>query len=430
MSEHPTRSSRRGRRRRQRWADAVQARTAWLGRWRARVARWLAPVTDFVSPLGFAVLGIGLGAVLLATVAGWAEFALLGYIFLGVFLVCVLLTVGRTDLHVSIALDPSRVTVGEQSTGLVQVLNRRSGRLFRLVLELPVGSSSARFNLPTLAGQSRYDQVFHVPTTRRGVIAVGPVTTVRGDPFGLVHRTVRWTEQLELFVHPHLVRLGSFDSGLLRDLEGRTTTDMSVSDLAFHALREYQPGDDRRYIHWRSSAKASAGAATTTFLVRQFLDTRRSHLCVVVDADDLAYNDPDDFEIAVSAGASVAIRAIREEIQTTVVVGDQIVHEGGGRRTLDGFARATPIRQPLAALVATAVRVAPATSIAMLVTGAGAEFADVRRAIANFPVDVATVVLRVDPAQAAGVSSTHGATVLTIGSLAELPRVLNAVAVL
>ena len=102
---------------------------------------------------------------------------------------------------------------------------------------------------------------------------------MRGDPLGLVRRTVRWTDVTELFVHPRTVSLESLGAGLLRDLEGETTQDLSMSDLAFHALREYQPGDDRRYIHWRSSAKAGR------LLVRQFLDTRRSHLSVVVDTD-------------------------------------------------------------------------------------------------------------------------------------------------
>ena len=117
-------------------------------------------------------------------------------------------------------------------------------------------------------------------------------TTVHGDPLGLVRRTVAWTERTELFVHPLTVSLESLGAGLLRDLEGTVTPDLSMSDLAFHALREYQPGDDRRYIHWRSSAKHDR------LLVRQFLDTRRSHLAVVVDTSPEVYaRDVDDVAI-------------------------------------------------------------------------------------------------------------------------------------
>ena len=124
---------------------------------------------------------------------------------------------------------------------------------------------------------------------------------MHGDPLGLVRRTVAWTERTELFVHPFTVSLESLGAGLLRDLEGTVTPDLSMSDLAFHALREYQPGDDRRYIHWRSSAKHDR------LLVRQFLDTRRSHLAVVVDTSPEVYaGDADDVELAISCAASLA----------------------------------------------------------------------------------------------------------------------------
>ena len=73
-------------------------------------------------------------------------------------------------------------------------------------------------------------------------IVVGPVRSVRGDPFGLARRSVRWTRPVELFVHPLLVSLAGASSGLLRDLEGQATRDLSDSDLSFHALRDYVAG--------------------------------------------------------------------------------------------------------------------------------------------------------------------------------------------
>ena len=82
-----------------------------------------------------------------------------------------------------------------------------------------------------------------------------------------------------------MVALESLGAGLLRDLEGVSTDAVSQSDLAFHALREYVPGDDLRHVHWRSSAKVMAAAGETQLLVRQYLDTRRSHATVVVDDD-------------------------------------------------------------------------------------------------------------------------------------------------
>lgn len=113
---------------------------------------------------------------------------------------------------------------------------------------------------------------------RRSLEAIsssGPAVSVRGDPLGFVRITVGMTDRVELFVHPVTVPLEPLGTGPPRDLEGCTTNDVSMSYLAFYALREYVPGDDRRHIHWRSTAKLATSTQDGRFLVRQYLDSRR-----------------------------------------------------------------------------------------------------------------------------------------------------------
>lgn len=388
---------------------------------RARLLPLFAAVTGF----GWTLLALTCCGWVAAAVSGWNEARVISLACGALFVLCAAFTLGRTQLRVAIVLQPQRVFAGDTAAGRLSVVNVRRGRLPQLPLELPVGTTVGRFNLPTLGSGKSYDEQFFVPTSWRGVIPVGPASTVRGDPFGLLRRAVRWTGVLEVFVHPRLVALQPVDSGLLRDLEGQRTPDLSMADLEFHALRDYAPGDDRRYIHWRSSAKVSSGSEGGKFLVRQFLDTRRSHLTVVVDGNAAAYPDLEHFEVAIAAGASVAVRAIRDEVDTTVVAGRQVIDEGNAQRTLDGFARATLGVTPLAQLTAEATRVAPGTSIALVVTGSGTEFAEIRRAAAQFPLEVNTLVLRVDPTKPSGITSILELKVLNLAELSDLPRLLN-----
>ncbi len=237
--------------------------------------------------------------------------------------------------------------------------------------------------------------------------------------------------------------LESLGAGLLRDLEGSVTEDQSMSDLAFHALREYQPGDDRRYIHWRSSAKAGR------LLVRQFLDTRRSHVTVLVDPDPRSYRfgeqtareitagrtqpPPDgslpvvrDLETAISVGASVAVRAHRDEQDVTVVCGRYTVTDGTAQRTLDTLARVEPGEADVVAMATTAATVAPDTSVVLIATGPGREFVDLQRCAAQFGPEVRTVVVVVDPEAGRGIRHAGGLTLLSLDALASLRVALAA----
>jgi uncharacterized protein (DUF58 family) len=270
---------------------------------------------------------------------------------------------------------------------------------------------------------------FTVRTQRRGVIAVGPATTRRGDPLALFSRDVRWTDVTEILVRPPMVPVESLGAGLLRDLEGVSTEAISQSDLAFHALREYVPGNDLRHVHWRSSAKVMASAGENQLLVRQYLDTRRSHATIVVDDNAAAYADAEDFEIAMSVAASIAVRAILDDFETSFVCGEHASSGGagdsGGSRALDAVSRAKLGNRGLIATAQQAARLALDTSLLFLVSGSATPYETFLRAAAVFPPEVRRFAMIVDPAAGTRVADAAGLPVLRLADKADLGPLLR-----
>lgn len=381
-------------------------------------------VLDVISPLGWTALGFGVVGLAAGWVLGWQEFRILGATLLLLVALATIFLIGRTLLEVEFELEPARIVAGESSAGRIGVTNVALAPLLPLAVEVPVSDAAARFTLPLLAPQGTFEDLLVIPTRARGVIDVGPVRTQRGDPLGLLRRELEWTERRELFVHPRTVALESLGTGLLRDLEGQTSNDVSMSDLAFHALREYVPGDDRRYIHWRSSAKASGASGQGTFLVRQFLDTRRSHVAVVVDVDEAAYDEPDEFELALSCGASVTLRALADEMETTIVCGEHAAVQPVPHLALDTYSRARFGPWTLPASTGRLGTLAPDVSAVVLVTGRHTPFEVLQRSRAYLAPQVRLLAIQVTPGEALSYREASGVAVVTVSELSELPLVL------
>ncbi|MDN5765700.1 MAG: DUF58 domain-containing protein [Humibacillus sp.] len=409
------------------------------------VWRPVSRVLGWVSPLGWSILALGVVCWVAGTHWGWTELLMVAGAALVLFVICLALAMGRTRVTIVAEVDPRRVVVGDPATGRIIVTNEARTPMLPILVELPVGLSAARFVLPALTPGHAHEELFVVPTSRRGVIEVGPATTVQGDPLGLMRRTLTWTDRTELFVHPRTVALESLGAGLLRDLEGATTEDLSMSDLAFHALREYQPGDDRRYIHWRSSAKAGR------LLVRQFLDTRRSHVSVLVDPDPeqyrsghgktgqadrevvrdvMAANAPTaiqaDVEAAISVGSSIMVRVMLDEQDATIVCGDQRVTKAVPQVGLDAMSRVVPGPVDFFAMSLDAADLAPDTSTVFLVTGPHRPFIELQRAAGQFSQEVAKVVVVIDPQADHGIRRGGGMLLLTLSRLEDLRLLLVA----
>ncbi len=404
---------------------AVVRGTRAVGRAFGHVGRRLSGV---ITPLGWVVLALIPVALAAGYLLGWLELVAAGWgaVLLALAAACFL--VGRAPYRMALNLPHRRAVVGETARGAVTVDNP-AGRRLGTVMEVPVGDSVVELALPGMRRGMTHTQDFAIPTEKRGVIAVGPVRTVRGDPLGLIRRELSWTERLELVVHPRTVSVPSTSTGLIRDLEGTPTRDLTSSDVAFHALREYQSGDDRRYIHWKSTAK------TGTYMVRQFEQTRRSHLVVALSLSTHDFASEEEFELAVSVAGSLGVRAIRDGRTVSVVV-SAITPEFAKRRVyavhplathqpdrlLDDLAvvgasvDALPVRD-MARIVADGT---PGISVAFLICGSRTSPAELRSAAAGFPQDVEVVAVVCDPDAVPGMRRLAGLNVLTIGYLEEL----------
>ncbi|MDM7853763.1 DUF58 domain-containing protein [Cellulomonas alba] len=374
-----------------------------------------------ITPLGWgtavvAVLGLVVGRRL-----GWLELAAVGAACAAVCVVALLMTIGRARYAVDLDLADHRVRVGDRATGGLEIRNAARRRALPSRVELPVGASVAELAVPSLAPGASHDELFSIPTSRRAVIVVGPVRSVRGDPLGLVRRSVRWTQPVELFVHPALVGLAGANAGLLRDLEGQATRDLSESDMSFHALRDYVAGDDRRNIHWRSSARHDR------LMVKQFEDTRRTLTALALATSPADYTDDDEFELAVSAVASIGVQTLRDERELAVLAGPGALRVDTPPRLLDdcsGLALAAG-DAGVVLLGRRVAREAAGASVAVLVTGSGPSDADLRLGARHVPAGTRVLVVRCARGADVEVRTQGSLSLATLGTLADLPRLLR-----
>ncbi len=269
-------------------------------------AGWLAVIAVVVLlPLGF--------------VLGWIEFVVAGLIALVILLIAIPFLAGSLAYRVDFELPVDRVVAGSEVIGTLTMTNTSRRIELPSRVDVPVGTGLTDVWVPLLRPGHTHGERLIVPAYRRGIIDVGPVTTVRTDPLNTLKREASWAEVRRLFVHPKTVSVPSTSSGFVRDLEGTPSRDVVNEDISFHQIREYQPGDGRRNVHWKSTAK------TGTLMVRQFEETRRARLAIILGMMDSEFATDDEYELAVSMVGSLGMRAVRDGREVAVLASDQIM---------------------------------------------------------------------------------------------------------
>ena len=243
------------------------------------------------------VLGFGFGYPDLALLGASAAAALLGAAGFALW---------RPRLRVRRVADPDRVARGEPARMRLTVANASRLRAASLVAVDRCDGRDVPVPLLRLRPGRETAAEYPVPTHRRGVVAVGPLRVVRGDPLGLVSLDRAYGGTAAVWVHPRIHPLRAVPAGLTRSLDGRVDK-VPHGTITFDTLREYVVGDELRRVHWRSSAKAG------TLMVREQLDTSEPTLVVLLD-DRAAAQSAGSFEDCCEAAASVVAAAVREDL--------------------------------------------------------------------------------------------------------------------
>jgi uncharacterized protein (DUF58 family) len=375
-----------------------------------------------LTRLGWSVVLASIGLWMTGWLLGWLELTTMAAIGLLLLLLSIPFTLGRTAVASRLELNTTRVVVGEQAAAQLVVRSLSKRRQLPFELALPVGDATALFAIPSLAAEEEHDELLIIPTQRRGVVEVGPASAVRGDPIGLLRRAVPAGERQVLYVHPRTVRLGSLGRGLIKDLEGSESNVLSNSDVAFHALREYVAGDDQRHIHWRSTARASQ------LMVRQFIDTRRSHMTIVLSGDASDYGSDEEYETAISAVGSVGLQAIRDEQRVRVVHAGRQLPSTAPQRLLDALSGVVLEGRggALAANQRVLVRDAVGDSLTVFVAGSKLAPQQLRAEARRLASAGEVLCIRVTPGPDSGFSVIGGVPTMSLAKIDDLLRLLRA----
>ena len=379
------------------------------------VARWLGALT----PVGWAVIVAMLAGTVAALAFGWLEGFIVAVMGLVALVVAVASVASPSPLSVSLRMKNDRIVAGQVAVGRVRVVNESGRRSGSTLVEVTIGRGSGEFLVPPISGNGTWNESFSVMTKRRGVINVGPARTVRMDGLGLLRRVRSWDDPILVHVHPPTVRFSFDATGMQMDVEGVASEKLTSSDVSFHALRDYEPGDDRRAVHWPSTARFGR------LIVRQFEETHRSHHMVLLDTRVDVW-DRRSFETAVSVAASLALAGSGEARTVSMHTADEWIPTGSPMAMLDALSEMeTSTRSEFAGIVRRCIMERGGISVLSIVVGAGVDDQEAARLANIAPVDVIVSVIRVVPGRARRRRKITRGVIIDCPSLEDLPMLVS-----
>ncbi|MDR2930309.1 MAG: DUF58 domain-containing protein [Propionibacteriaceae bacterium] len=203
--------------------------------------------------------------------------------------------------HFARTITPSPCPAGRMATVRLSLDGGRKksdiDEFTSLAETVPVGLSGAMTVRPATSSAHQPPSIltYDLAPDKRGSYVLGPATVTRASALGLWRGVVPDTVTSSFVVWPAMVQMG--DDRLARDRTGETQgLGLARPHPDNATVRAYNPGDDLKRVHWRSSARR--GDLMTR--AEEPVDTRHAWLGLYVPVEAV----PARREMAISLGAS------------------------------------------------------------------------------------------------------------------------------
>jgi uncharacterized protein (DUF58 family) len=259
---------------------------------------------------GVAVLA---GAAVLVASGWWLRYPLLTALgAAGLATVAAALLVARRAPRVEVtrAIRPDRVERGGPAVATLSV--RPEGTPVTIW-----DAVAGQVNVVRTADTAEYP----LPTGVRGRFPVGRLQVGLEDPLGLARGRHRTGGTTTLTVHPRQRPARAYGGHSRTAAPGPATDDGWQGADEQRGVREYEPGDEVRRLHWKATAH------TGRLMVRELADLRQARLTVLLDTRTGALSEA-DFEEAVDVAASLLGAAARAGLRARLFT-------AGGREVPD-----------------------------------------------------------------------------------------------
>jgi uncharacterized protein (DUF58 family) len=221
---------------------------------------------------------------------------------------------------------PERAFAGEAFAASVTIHNRK--RVFPAFSLTTEPQESSLYFTAIHPGTSVTDWC-EVTLPRRGRYTIKRLRTASRFPFGLFTKMLEYKVNAECVCYPAILPQEQMDLSF-RDIHGSRPRFERGLGFDLYTIRDYQPSDSARLVHWKASAK------TSTLKTREFAAEDTTRVVIAFDRFGKPH-EGERFEQRVSWAASLAFHLIRNGVEVILASDEWESPAGNSEAVLDGI---------------------------------------------------------------------------------------------